>query len=128
MNAIRIFTHEDMKREYGTLYEGRTLRRLRRRYVPRELWPLIPYAEFWWSDDTADDRAFMNSAPLAALENLALVGAQYEELIFRWAGLVNRPPSFRESRALWLLHFAVDDAKCLVRRRTESDDSDESRE
>jgi len=45
--ARRLLTVDEMKQAYGDFCDKGLIVQLDRQRVPRQFWPLLPYAEFW---------------------------------------------------------------------------------
>lgn len=57
---------------------------LRRELLPRELWPLIPYAEFWGISDDAYREELISAAPTRLTQELKSFLSQYESPLVLW--------------------------------------------
>ena len=68
-----LWTAEEMKRGYGSFYRSSPGMHLDKNKVPREFWPLLPYAEFWGIADDKTRERVVSKAPMQVQENLKRV-------------------------------------------------------
>jgi len=64
---------DQLQKYYGRFYLRSSKLILDRRYVPKELWPLIPYAEFWGTTDEVTREELVEQAPTEIRQNLKQV-------------------------------------------------------
>jgi hypothetical protein len=95
-DKIEILTAEEMQQRYGSFYNSSPMARLDKSKIPKQFWPLLPYAEFWGIADDWTRQDLVKSAPPDVRENLKRVIAAYDGALDEWlagpdAG--NRNPS-----------------------------------
>lgn len=91
-----ILSAEEMKQWYDHFYESSPKVRLNRANVPEQLWPLLPYAEFWGIADDWTREDLIEQAPADVQRNLKAVITSYNSDLEEWlAGpeASNRNPS-----------------------------------
>ncbi len=92
-----------LRKKYGSFFAeslrsrretGSPIVRLRQDKVPEELWPLIPYAEFWGISDDGDRIELILSAPATAWKDFLATVAGHQSALSEWlAG----PESYSET-------------------------------
>jgi len=99
-----------MKDKYGSFYESSPKVQLDRVKVPEELWPLLPYAEFWGISDDSIRELLVQQAPQAVQENLKAVLSRFNPALDRWlAGEeADNPKPCREYVAYSAMRMAAD--------------------
>ncbi len=85
---------ESLSKEYGAFFaRGQKLRadagaseigRLRRDNIPENLWPLIPYAEFWGVADDGFREELVEQAPPGILQGFRDVVSKHETKLLEW--------------------------------------------
>ncbi len=91
-----LLSAEQLKRWYGSFYKNSPKTRLERANIPEQLWPLIPYAEFWGIADDWTREDLVEQAPSEVQRNLKAVIHSYNNDLEAWlAGseASNRNPS-----------------------------------
>ena len=73
-----------MRQRYGSFYESSPNIALDRTKVPEQLWPLLPYAEFWGIADDWTREDLIEKAPPDVRRNLKEVVAAYDRLMEPW--------------------------------------------
>jgi hypothetical protein len=91
-----LLSAEQLKRWYGSFYDKSPKVNLEKANVPEQLWPLIPYAEFWGIADDWTREDLIEQAPPAIQRNLKAVVSSFNNDLEAWlAGpeASNRNPS-----------------------------------
>lgn len=110
---------DSLSQLYGAFYEeGQKLRidggelaegQLRRDRVPTELWPLIPYAEFWGIADDSYRIELISHAPADIWRAFRKVVADHKPMLLDWlAGPEAEAPPTSEYLAFSFLLQAFD--------------------
>lgn len=81
---LQILTAEQMRQLYGDFYKRGAHHRLDRSKVPRKLWPLITYAEFWGVEDDWAREDLVDDAPAEIKHNLKQVVESYDDDFDDW--------------------------------------------
>jgi len=79
-----VLTTQEMEREYGSFFHRGSRMSLDRTGVPRNLWPLLPYAAFWGVSDDWAREDLVRDWPPAARQNLKAVIALFEDELDHW--------------------------------------------
>lgn len=110
MPDCEILNAEQMQQLYGDFYQRRAHHKLDSSKVPRTLWPLIPYAEFWGIADDWARQDLVRAAPPEAKQNLKQVVERYDDDFDEWlAGPeAEHPPFSDEYIAFTTLRMAAD--------------------
>lgn len=75
-----------MEKHYGAPYLRYPKLSLNRANIPKQFWPLIPYAEFWGVSDDDDRELLVNECPAVALRNLRNVVDAFDADLKEWLG------------------------------------------
>jgi hypothetical protein len=105
-----VLTREQMRETYGPFFERSANVSLDRTRVPADVWPLLPYAEFWGATDDWTREALVTDSPVGVAENLKAVVQAFDDMLDSWlAGpeADNRAPS-REFLAFAAMVMAAD--------------------
>jgi hypothetical protein len=113
---------EPLRESYGAFYDrGQKLRRdagadfgrLRPEKIPPQLWPLIPYAEFWGIPDDGFREKLVEEAPPPFLKQFREAVSGHESALLDWlAGPdADRIPSSDEYVAFSAMLMASDDPR-----------------
>jgi hypothetical protein len=73
-----------IRQRYGTFYDASPKVRLDQANVPRHLWPLLPYAEFWGIADDLAREDLVEQAPGDVQQNLKEVITAFETALEDW--------------------------------------------
>lgn len=84
MAAVEILTSHRMEQLYGDFYKRGARQHLDRTKVPRNLWPLLPYAKFWGIVDDLDQEILVEEAPPHVQQNLKQVVDSFEDALNEW--------------------------------------------
>jgi hypothetical protein len=109
----QIFDSEGLQRFYGEFYAKSARLQLSAKTIPRPLWPLIPYAEFWGVSDDFERDILVDEAPIEVQQNLKATVMKFDGAMDEWlAGPEARisPPS-PEYIAFTDMRMAADYAK-----------------
>lgn len=108
--SLGILDAEQMRALYKSFYRRGAHHHLDRTKVPRPLWPLIPYAEFWGIADDWTRQDLVKDAPLEVQQNLKQVVENYDPEFNHWlAGPeAEHPPFSDEYIAFTTLRMAAD--------------------
>lgn len=79
-----ILTIHEMRRAYGPFFERSAKIPLDEKRVPADLWPLLPYAEFWGVADDWTREALVRDASADILENLKAAIAAFDDGLDQW--------------------------------------------
>jgi hypothetical protein len=79
-----ILNAEQMRAWYGRFYDQSPKSRLDRQNVPSQLWPLLPYAEFWGIADDWAREGLVKQAPPEVRQNLKQVVAAFDSALDEW--------------------------------------------
>jgi hypothetical protein len=79
-----ILSAEEIRRRYGRFYDQSPRLRLDRTKVPRQLWPLLPYAEFWGFADDWTRQDLVEQAPPEVQRNLKEVVSTFDDALDEW--------------------------------------------
>lgn len=116
-----VMSLEEMRTKYGRLFERGSPLHLEKGRVPKALWLLLPYAQFWeLSDDYSRDQ-LVSAAPPEVQENLAAVVAKFDTDLTDWLAGVesySTTPS-AEYVAFSALRMAADYAQAICTKRKE---------
>lgn len=91
-----VWTADETRSRYGKFYAQSSRMQLDPNRVPRHLWPLLPYAEFWRIPDEPARLHLVREAPLAVLRNFDAVVEAYENALQEWMLALTRgycPPN-----------------------------------
>ncbi len=69
---------------YGSFFERSGNPHLDKARVPEDLWPLLPYAQFWGVPDDWQRESLVNDSPVQVIENLKAAVAAFEDGLDRW--------------------------------------------
>lgn len=83
-NQFEILTAETMRKKYGLIYENAPKLNLKKDNIPKALWSLISYAEFWGISDDLIREDLVANMSQESIDNLAQVVTQYEDEIDEW--------------------------------------------
>ena len=105
-----ILSNYAMKQSYGDFYSESPQVSLNKKKVPEELWPILPYAEFWGISDDSTREILIQKAPPEVQTNLKLVVAMFNEKMDNWlAGSeAENPRPSREYLAFSAMRMAAD--------------------
>jgi hypothetical protein len=81
---VEILDTETMQRRYGAFYSSSPKVHLDKKKVPREFWPLLPYAEFWGIADDWTRQDLVKSASPDVRQNLKQVVAAFDKALDEW--------------------------------------------
>ena len=96
---------------------------LRNAFIPKELWPLIPYAEFWGHRDDSERFEAISRASEPTLQNLRDVVFENDQHFDQWlAGReAESPPFSPEYIGFTCLRMAAMEADVILLRRDPQD-------
>jgi hypothetical protein len=105
-----VLSADEMKQRYGSFYDQSQKLRLDRTKVPQQLWPLLPYAEFWGFADDWTRQDLVEQAPPDVQRNLKAVVSTFDDAFDDWlAGPEAAGPNFSEEYiAFTALRMAAD--------------------
>lgn len=105
-----VLSAEELERFYGDFYRKRPKARLHSNAIPRQFWPLVPYAEFWGIADDWGRESLVDEAPLSIQQNLKVVVALFDNALDEWlAGPeADHPPFSKEYIAFSAMRRAAD--------------------
>lgn len=84
MPPTAVYSDAEMKERYGHFYESASHLPLDQERIPRNLWPLIPYAGFWGISDDWARESLVRKAPEHVKDNLKAVVAAYDNFLDEW--------------------------------------------
>jgi hypothetical protein len=120
--ANNALSPKELERLYGGYFRRGSKSRINRDAVPRQLWPLIPYAGFWGIIDDWDRDELVDNAPADVQQNLAAVVALLNDDLNDWLGGPEAeisPPS-PEYVAFSYMSMAADYAAVIIRNRKDN--------
>jgi hypothetical protein len=79
-----ILTREEMRRSYGTFFERGAKIPLDKTKVPADVWPLLPYAEFWGVTDDWTRETLVSAASAEVRENLKAAIVAFDDALDQW--------------------------------------------
>jgi hypothetical protein len=82
--ADGILSTSQMRQFYGSFYDMSPIVKLNRQLVPEDVWPLLPYAEFWGIADDWTREALVEGASPAIRENLKEAVDAFEDKLEEW--------------------------------------------
>lgn len=83
-NEVHILTAAEMRQQYASFFAASPIVLVNKSHVPRQFWPLLPYAEFWGIADDWTREELVASAPLDVRENLRQVVAAFDSALDEW--------------------------------------------
>jgi len=84
LETPEIYSADQMRKRYDSFYDQSPKQNLDRRKVPEELWPLLPYAEFWGIADELTRDILVKQAPADVQRNLKDAVATFENALEEW--------------------------------------------
>lgn len=99
-----LMTADELREYYCLFYDGGAHRKLDRNNIPKELWLLIPYAEFWSLDEEASRLELLGQASLDVQQNLQDIVLAYQEI---WEPWLIGPEADRRSPTLEYVAFSM---------------------
>lgn len=81
---LTILTTDDMRRVYGAFFAKKPAIHLDKTKVPADLWPLLPYAEFWGVTDDWTREDLIQNAPAEVVTNLKAAIAAFDDSLDQW--------------------------------------------
>jgi hypothetical protein len=107
---IDVFSVEQMKQQYGLFFTNSPRVQIDCTNVPKELWSLIPYAEFWGIADDWARESLVRQAPPEIQKNLKSVVSAFNDALDVWlAGdEADSPSPSREYIAFSAMRMAAD--------------------
>jgi hypothetical protein len=82
--ALKPLNAAQMKQYYGTFYDESPKLVLNPDNVPKQFWPLLPYAEFWGLDEEAAREELIELAPVDVQQNLKKLVTANEDALEEW--------------------------------------------
>jgi hypothetical protein len=82
--SVPILTAQQMRQHYGNFYDRISKLNLDQSKVPRELWPLLPYAEFWGIADDFMREELVDQAPADIQANFKRAVLANEDALEHW--------------------------------------------
>lgn len=79
-----VWNKSELKERYGEYYSQSPRVTLDASKIPGQLWPLIPYAEFWGISDDWTREALVKDAPPDVLENLKCIVRAFDPVLTEW--------------------------------------------
>jgi hypothetical protein len=83
-DSMPILTSQQMRQHYGAFYDRTPKLKLDKGNVPHELWPLLPYAEFWGVADDFMREELVDEAPVDIRTNLKRAVLANEDALEHW--------------------------------------------
>jgi hypothetical protein len=118
----RILSVEGMERFYGDFFQRGAKKRLSPSAIPKQFWPLIPYAEFWGVSDDIERDILVDEAPVEVQRNLRDAVMPFDNAFDEWlAGPEAHGPAFsREYVAYSDMRMAAHYAAGIIRNEEEN--------